>query len=379
MKNAAAHAKKLTSVLKGLKKKVELPDSDTDPLEVLTIAMLAWESTSDKARAMYVRLIEGTVDWNDLRVCMPEEIASLAGDKSPEALERATRLKMVLRDVYLRHHEVTLSPEFAGRKREIKSSISALDGLVPYAASRVLTLCFDIPQVPVDSQVRELLIESGAADEEATEEEVASFINKSVKPDHAADVHARLQAWVDSDHEKLQAARRKNEQLQRRAAKKRRAKSQSDRATRQVQRAKALEVSRKAAEEKARLRAIRKAEAEAKAAAAAEAKEAAEKAAKLAAKKAARKKATKKAAKKPVAKGTAAKKKAAKKPVAKRTATKKKTTKKKAAKKPVAKRTATKKKTTKKKVAKRTATKKKATKKKVAKRTPARKKSSRQR
>ena len=158
MKNAAAHTKKLTSVIKGLKKKVELPDSDTDPLEVLTIAMLAWESTSDKARAMYVRLIEGTADWNDLRVCMPEEIVSLAGDKSPEALERATRLKMVLRDVYLRHHEVTLLPEFAGRKREIKSAISALDGLTAYAASRVLTLCFDIPQVPVDSQVRELLI-----------------------------------------------------------------------------------------------------------------------------------------------------------------------------------------------------------------------------
>jgi len=357
VKNAAAHSKKLNSVLRGLKKKAELPDSDTEPLEVLTIAMLAWESTSAKARAMYARLIAGTVDWNDLRVCMPEEIVSIAGDKSPEALERATRLKMVLRDIYLRHHEVTLTPEFIGRKREIKAAISTLDGLVPYAASRVLTLCFDIPLVPVDSQVCELLVEKGAAHEDATEEDIAAFINRSVKPDDAADVHAKLQAWVDGRHEKLQATRRKNEQAERRAARKRRAKSQTDRAVRQVERAKALEISRKAAEEKARQRAIRKAEAEVKAAAAAEAKEAAALAAKKASKKTVTKKTVtkKSAAKKKVAKRTATKKKVSKKKVAKRTATKKKSTKKKVTKKKVAKRT-----TTKKKVAKRTATRKKS-------------------
>ena len=108
MKNAAAHAKKLTSVLKGLKKKIDLPGVDADPIEVLIKAVLAWESTTDKAEAMFSKLCAGTVDWNDLRVCMPEEIAAMAGDKSSEALERATRLKLSMRGVYLRHHEVTL-------------------------------------------------------------------------------------------------------------------------------------------------------------------------------------------------------------------------------------------------------------------------------
>jgi hypothetical protein len=367
VKNAAAHAKKLLSVLKSLKKKVELPDKDTCPIEVLSIAVLAWESTTDKATAMLTRLIEGTVDWNDLRVCMPEEIVAMSGDKSPEALERATRLKMVLRDVYLRHHEVTLAPEFIGRKREIKASISGLDGLTSYAASRVLTVAFDVPQVPVDSQVRELLISKGAAHEDATEDDVAALLNKSVKVDHVADVHAKLQAWVDAQHDKLQIARRKAEQAELRAAKKRRDKSKADRAKRQVERAKALIAAKKAAEEKAIQRAIRKAEAEAKAEAAAIAKEEALKAKQKAAKKAARQKASKKkVTKKTVAKRTPTKKKASKKKVAKRTPTKKKASKKKITKRTAAKKKGAKKKATKKKVAKRTATKKKVAKKKTA-------------
>ena len=379
MKNAAAFSKKLTSVLKGLKKKAELHAPDADPIEVLTMALLAWESTTSKARAMYDRLCQHTVDWNDLRVCMPEEIVALSGDKSPEALERATRLKMTLRAVYRRNHEVTLEPELAARRREAKTAIEALEGIPSYAAARVLSVCFEVPIVPVDSQVRELLLSKGAVHKEASEEDISKWMTKLVKAGDVLDVHARLQGWVDTSHDVMQAARRKASQVSTRASRKRRDQSQVDRAARQVARVKAIAERRKAAEEKARQREARKVEAEArKAKALVEAERAAkEKAAKKKTTKKASKKTTKKASKK-VAKRSSTTKKPPAKKVAKRSSTKKKppakkvakrsSTKKKAPAKKVAKRSSTKKKAPAKKVPKRSSTKKKAPAKKVAKR-----------
>ncbi|MCH2137755.1 MAG: hypothetical protein MK074_01725 [Phycisphaerales bacterium] len=348
MKNAAAYTKKITSVLKGLKKKADMPEADTDPIEVLVKSVLMWESTSDKADAMYAKLVAATVDWNDLRVCMPQEIAELAGDKSVEAMERATRLKMSMRSVYLRHHEVTLEPERTGRKREVKSFIEKLEGIPSSAAARLLSVCFDVPTIAVDSQVADLFKAKGALPEDATAEDLSSMLNKQVSPAQVLDTLAKLQAWVDGDHTKLQATRKKARQAHDRAAAKARKASQDARADRQKARAKAAEEARKAAEEKARLREAKKAQAEERKIKAAQEREAKAVAAEAAKK--AKAAAKKKAAKKKVTKKKAAKKTTKK--VAKKTTKKvaKKTTKK------VAKRKTTKKAA--KKVAKRKTTKK---------------------
>jgi flagellar biosynthesis GTPase FlhF len=303
---------------------------------------------------MYDRLCKATVDWNDLRVCMPEEIVSLSGDKSPEAIERATRLKMTLRAVYRRNHEVTLDPELGARRREAKSSIEALEGIPSYAAARVLSVCFEVPIVPVDSQVRELLLAKGAVHADATEDDISKWLTKLVKATDVLDVHARLQSWVDTSHESMQTTRRKAGQADLRAAKKRRDQSKIDRAARQVARVKAIAERKKAAEEKARLREVRKIEAEARKARAQAEAEKAEK---------------KKAAAKKIAKRSSSKKKAAAKKVAKRPSSKKK-----AAAKKVAKRSPSRKKAAAKKVAKRTTSKK--TKKSTTKKTAARRKTS---
>src|SRR5688500_18082658 len=54
-----------------------------DPLAALVVSMLLWDSTTDKAIAAYERLMEGSVDFNDLRVCMPQETIELIGPRYP--------------------------------------------------------------------------------------------------------------------------------------------------------------------------------------------------------------------------------------------------------------------------------------------------------
>ena len=117
--NAAANAKKLTALLKklGTVSPPEMPGVN-DPVGVLVISTLMWESTTEKAITAYNRLMEQVVDFNDLRVCMPEEVVSVIGARYPKAQERSERLRAMLRNIYLREHAVSLDRLADGGKRD---------------------------------------------------------------------------------------------------------------------------------------------------------------------------------------------------------------------------------------------------------------------
>ncbi|MCH2134530.1 MAG: hypothetical protein MK116_12360 [Phycisphaerales bacterium] len=352
MKNSAKHATKFKSVLKRLKSSEPVLPAQGDPVTMLAFAFCAWESTTTKALESCQKLRKALVDWNELRVCKPSEIAEMAGFNDPLRLERAERLRTSLHSVYLREHETSLESLREMKKRETRDYIESLGGMVPYVSSFVLLHCFDIHSIPVDDQLRRLLVEKDAIEGDADVDEVASWVTRQVGSDAGSDASARLQHWVDAESARLAkdltAANRQEAQVRKRQLTK-------------------MEAERK--------KALQEAAAEAK-------RLAAKKAAKKApAKKAPAKKApVKKAAAKkaPVKKKAPAKKAAAKKAPAKKKTTKKAATKKATAKKKApAKKAAAKKKVTKKAVKKKAPAKKKAAKKTTSKKAPARKKKGR--
>lgn len=198
MKNAANAAKKLNALLRkiGEVEPPQLPGSDT-PVGVLVMSMLLWESTADKAVAAYDRLLDSLVDFNDLRVCMPHETLELIGPRYPRALDRCQRLRAVLRNIYLREHAVSLDKIAAGGKRDAKKYVESLDGIVPYAAARVLLLSFDTHGIPVDDQLRIGLIDAEVSDASVEIPELATWLGTQVKAGEGAAVHHALQSWVD--------------------------------------------------------------------------------------------------------------------------------------------------------------------------------------
>jgi hypothetical protein len=331
VKNSKEHGVKFAAHVKKLRKSSYPPEMD-DPVEILIYSQLVWESTSSKADEAWSWLTEEVLDWHELRVSTPTEIAQMCRDTSELALERGKRLKMMLNHLYQRHHEVTMDPEFEHGKRDLRESIESLDGMTPFVAARWLLLCGDIGNVPIDDQLCWMLSNAECVDESATLSEVASWVGRQVKSDRALDVHATLQAWVNGQSDAVSKKRSKAAQAAARTTKRVRAKALVGRAEAQkIAKEKKAEAARRAAAKKA---AAEKAaiEAEQRAAArqtAAAAKEAASK------KKApAKKKVTKKAAAK---KKTPSKKKVTKKSVAKKKVAKKKVTKKKVAKKPASK------------------------------------------
>jgi hypothetical protein len=337
VKNSKEHGVKFAAHVKKLKKSSYPPEMD-DPVEILIYSQLVWESTSSKADEAWSWLAEEALDWHELRVSTPAEIAQMCRDTSELALERGKRLKMMLNHLYQRHHEVTMAPEFEHGKRDLRESIESLDGMTPFVAARWLLLCGDIGDVPIDDQLCWMLSNAECVDESATLIEVATWVGRQVKSDQALDVHATLQAWVNGQSDAVSKKRAKAVQTAVRAAKRVRAKALADRAEAQkIAKEKKAEAARRAAAKKA---AAEQAAIEAEQRAAARQAAAAAKKAAPKKKAPAKKKVTKKAVSKkkvPKKKPSTKKKVTKKKPSAKKKVTKKKVTKKKTAKKPASK------------------------------------------
>jgi hypothetical protein len=82
-------------------------------------------------------------------------------------------------------------------KREVRKYIESLEGIVPYAAARVLLLCYDTHVIPVDDLLRIQLIEEEIADASVEIPEFSSWLSLQIKAGDGIASHVALQAWID--------------------------------------------------------------------------------------------------------------------------------------------------------------------------------------
>lgn len=205
MKNANDCAKKFGSLISKMAAAEPPAFTETDdPLAVLVQSFLLWESTTEKAVAAWDKLRTATVDYNELRVSMPDEVLGLIGARYPRGQERAERLRAALRGVYLREHAMTLESLPGSGKRDARRYLDSLDGMVPFVAARVMLVSLEAHAIPVDVQLRDALIDEGAAHDEVDELELSTWLSRQVKSGDGFATHLSLQAWAEK-----QAATRK--------------------------------------------------------------------------------------------------------------------------------------------------------------------------
>lgn len=199
MKNTTPGAKKFAALIRRLphSRGPGIPeDPAKDPIGTLVMSFLMWEATTEKAVSAYERIKSNIVDLNDLRVCMPEEVAGWIGVRYPNALDRCQRLRTCLRAVFAREHAMGLG-SLSGSKREARKYLESLDAIVPYVAQRVLLLSYDTHLVPVDEQLRSRLVAIEVCEPGMDLNELSSWISHHVKAGHAVEVHQSLQKWAE--------------------------------------------------------------------------------------------------------------------------------------------------------------------------------------
>lgn len=209
MKNATECAKQLSALLKKITADVTVnqPAGD-DPIAILVHSFLVWETSQAKAEPAYKAIVDSVVDFNELRVCMPQEILEMIGQRYTRGLDRCQRLRAVLRDIYMREHAVSLDRLKSQNKREVRKFLDSLSGMVPYVAARVMLLGFGGHAIPVDDQLRIQLIEAGCADVSAENSELASWLERQIKAADGVQAHYALQAWAEENAGKPTSTRK---------------------------------------------------------------------------------------------------------------------------------------------------------------------------
>lgn len=189
----------------------EVPAAPLDPIATLVSSFLLWESSTTAAEQALVRVKAECVDFNELRVCLPEEIMAMLGSRYPFAEERANRMRRSLNDIYRREHKVSLDHVAGLGKREQRAYIENLDGMVPFVAGRLLLLHFGQAGVPIDDQLAELFREQKLIAKETTTTDLGHALNKHYHAlDEATKVHIALVAFADAAWEKDPKAMTKN-------------------------------------------------------------------------------------------------------------------------------------------------------------------------
>ncbi len=170
----------------------------SDPVAVLVHSWLLWESSSEQAATAMVKLIDQRVDFNELRVSLPHEVAGIIGKRYPRVEERLHGIRRTLHDLFLRRHELSFDYLAEKGKRDIKGEIESLDGITPFVSARVLRIAFDVHAMPADDQLSALLHEHDVIDEPVEPDDLAGWLGTAVKADEAVGAIAALQAAVDA-------------------------------------------------------------------------------------------------------------------------------------------------------------------------------------
>jgi endonuclease III len=163
------------------------------------VSLLEWESTTARAAAALARLEAAVVDFNDLRHCMPDELARLMGEGTPLVGERCLRLRTVLSRVFSREHAMTLVHLSRRGPGEARAYLESLEGMPHAAAARVALLGLGIPAMPVDMRLVRLLLERGVVPAGTTPERASALLEERIGADAMLGAYWLLRAWSDRD------------------------------------------------------------------------------------------------------------------------------------------------------------------------------------
>lgn len=199
-------ARKLTLLLKKLRGG-DIPARDescdgcpegADPLLwQFVYSFLIWESSPAKAGAAAKRLQGAVVDYNEMRVALTDELASMIGERYPRAAERAARLRSALNDLYKREHAVTLKRIAELSKRDARVFLESLEGTPPFVAARMVLLALGGHAFPLDERLHRALAEEDAVPRDLSLTDASGWMERQFRAGEATEPYLVLERWMN--------------------------------------------------------------------------------------------------------------------------------------------------------------------------------------
>lgn len=172
----------------------------------IVYSFLLWESSLSKADKALAAIKEELLDFNELRVCLPNELMSIIGSRYPRCEERCLRLRACLNAVYEQEHRTALPNIESLAKREARLAIESFEGMVPFVAARVVLIELGGHAFPVDGRVAAVLADYAEPDESAAS--IAGKLERAFRAGEIPAVYAALERAIEKQPPKTKSASR---------------------------------------------------------------------------------------------------------------------------------------------------------------------------
>jgi endonuclease III len=200
-KKTQFHPTKFSALVKRHEQPQHTADPNAvDPVALLISSFLMYDAPSHMAEAAMQKIRSATVDFNEFRVSLVEEMVQMIGVRYPRAEERCKALRRVLYDIFRHHHKVSLSHLEGHPKQHIRAYLDNLDGMIAYVSNRVCLLRYGVHAIPVDQTTHELLVEEGALSPTVSLSDAAGVLERNIRAGHGLESYFALQAAADKRH-----------------------------------------------------------------------------------------------------------------------------------------------------------------------------------
>jgi len=169
----------------------EPPDPRDTMLDQVVMTVLWVDAPPAKAREAYAKLAEAFVDWNELRVSMTTEAASVLTKCGLPASKAAALKRILIKAIdhlYCFDFEV-----LATRPREaLKAWFTSIEGLPHHVAAAVLYHVFHYDRILVDADIARVIRRLGLAQETHTDADVEAGLEPVIPAKEAYAVYSAL-------------------------------------------------------------------------------------------------------------------------------------------------------------------------------------------
>ena len=195
---------KLGEFLDGLASRVEPPeteapnprDSDDPVVHELVRSFLMDGAPRAGVAAAMERVRMSVVDYNELRVMLAEETASVLPSRYPSALERCKRIRAALHGVFQRENATSLAHLRDEPKRSARAYLDSLPGITPFVAARVALLCCGSHAFPIDTVLHGVLEQAGVVEPGLSLQTVSGRLERAIRAGEASGHYRRLEQFA---------------------------------------------------------------------------------------------------------------------------------------------------------------------------------------
>jgi len=168
-----------------------------DPLiSELVFSMLVWESSIEHALRAVDCIQDQLIDLNELRVCIPEELVAIFPSRYPRSLERCRRLIRILNTIFERENHLSLAVLREMNKREVLQYFGRIDGLPPFATSRVILFGLGWHAFPIDDYLTKMLAKHGITDTSLNIHQQTMRMERLVRASDALRYYTLIEHWA---------------------------------------------------------------------------------------------------------------------------------------------------------------------------------------